>query len=275
MPGEAEYRQIERGMQTLDVSITMDRQEYLQGEQIWATVTVANPTSAPIAAFTPFHSAFTSLALFELNKDGEWQGAGSSEGAIQSSITNMMDWRKVIAIAPGERLTQKLDMTKLSDWGDTIRHTPLEVMPPGQYRLMFVYERLATVEFRVVKVEGESAAVGTPLPEADQFFNPRASRQKGCMGMWAAALRTSERTIVVASVDGTATVCGKKESGLQLLRSLFPFTRVAEAPDGVRALALQPLGDGTVNMAWEDARGNPQLPHLLPRRHFPDAAQAR
>lgn len=274
-PGEAQYRRIVQGMQALDVSIALDRAEYLQGEQILVTVTVANPTTGSISAFAPFRSAHTNLSLSALNKQGEWQVVGAGELGIQTDVTDMMAGRKLVTIAPGDRLTQKLSIMDGEDSGpESIRHVPVTILPPGPYRIRFGYERPAQAGFQVVKVEGKLAVLAKPLPEAERFRNKKSNIAKGCAGMWAAALRTTTKTFVVSSISGVVDVCPDKDPDQEaLLRLLTPFSRVAEAPNGVKSLSLDPLKDGTISLDWNDGQGQTQQ-QALPRRQFFDSSRS-
>jgi hypothetical protein len=267
--GEAEYRRIVQGMQALGVSIALDRQEYLQGEQIEATVTVSNPTAGPISAFAPFRSPYTSLSLSTLNQQGEWQVVGAGELGIQGDVSDMMAERKVVTIGVHDRLTQKISMIDTGDSSaELIHHAPVTILPPGPYRIRFGYERPAQASFRVIKIEAKLTAVAKPLPEAERFRNKKSGISKGCAGMWTAALRTTDRTVLVSSVSGSLDVCRSKDPDLEtLLRLLSPFTRVAEAPDGVRSISLESLEDGKINMGWEDGQGRPRQ-QVLPSRQF-------
>jgi len=263
---DAEYRQIVQSMQALDASITLDRQEYLQGEQIEATAVVFNPTSGPIHAFAPFRSPYTRISVATLNKQGEWQSIGSGDMGIAGAVADMMDNRKVITINPGERLIQKVSLMDAADNSDdAIPHDPLPVLPPATYRMRFGYERPAQVSFRILPVEGRITTASKAIPAAESVRKKKSPVAKGCGGMWAAALQSAGKTILVVSVSGMVDVCRPRDLEQDaLLPLLSPFTRVAEGND-VRAVALDLMADGAVNLTWADGRGAQQQRSLPPR----------
>jgi len=272
--GGADYRKTVEGMHALEVSITLDRQEYLQGEQIVATVVVSNPTSEPITALPPFRSPYTSLNLSTLNKQGEWEAVGGELGVNGDS--NTLPPPKLITITPGGRVTQKVSLMEIGDAeSESIRHDPIAILAPGPYRIRFSYERPAQANFQVVKVDGPGTVQAQALKDAEQYWNKKSGVAKGCFGMWAAALRSAGKTILVASVSGMVDVCRNRTPDVStLLTLLSPFTRIAEPPLGVSSIVLEPIADGAINVRWTDIKGTTQH-EPIPRRQFRDVSKKR
>jgi hypothetical protein len=261
-------------MQPLTATLTLDRRTYLSGEQIVATIVVTNPADRPITALPPFRSPLTSLSVATLNKQGEWETVGGDLG-ISGDSSAALSQGKPVTIGPGDRLTQTVILTDPTDLGsESIRHNPITVLTPGSYRVRFTYERPAQAEFQVLAIEPKGAATAKALKDAEQFRSKKWPAAKGCAGMWAASLRAEGKVYVVVSASGTVDVCKFRDPDQRtLLNLLCPFVRVAEAPNGVAGITLEPAADGVVNLAWEDLQGSSQRV-VLARRQYYDLSKA-
>lgn len=128
-------------------------------------------------------------------------------------------------------------------------------LTPGQYMASFVVPHggyHAAVEFEVQEVLGESAVARVAVREMERAPGPPFPGPEGCLGITAAALRTAKTTVLMSK---PRVVCGDQRRGKSLLWSLNGFTRIAEVPEGVTKLSLEPLLDGTTAVMWTSGTG--------------------
>ena len=252
-PDAQQFRTIVDDMSLLRVSITLDRTEYLPGEEIWATVTVANPTSKPIRGFDPFRSMETALFIQRRTADGEWEWSNSLLPRVAYVPKNMIEGRQVIDIAPGDRLTETVCLGDTDGGKLSIRHTPLGTLPAGEYRVAFSYERPGWAEFRVAAIETVSVeAIG--LPSLEPLRDAISGVPRGCMGVVAAAFRKADFTTVLVASHPGGDVCWPARDGTALMNALGRYSRIAEIKDGVKSLSAVARADGSIELSATDER---------------------
>jgi hypothetical protein len=253
IPGQQEHSQIVKNMRELEVSITLDRAEYLPGEDICPTVEVANPTSRPIRSFAPFRSMDTSLFIQRRTSHGEWEWSNNLLPRVSYVPNNVMDGRKVIEIGPGRRMTETTCLGDTDSGLNTIRHNPLGILPSGEYRLAFSYERPAFAEFRVAAIE-EVAVGQARLPFMESLRDAHTGVAEGCMGVTAAALRKPDSSIVLVVSGPRGSVCWPARHGIDLMNALGRYSRVGEVREGVKSLSALALPDGSIELSLTDDR---------------------
>lgn len=284
--GQEQFRQIVTQMQALQINLATDKGEILPGERLCVTAEVLNPRETAILGLAPFHPRSSRIALFEPTTDeerkqglGNWKPVSADRDHWADDLGDPMAGREVAWIGAGERLSRTACLTSNPSNGTDSLPTPLvytALLKPGRYKLHWSYGRGAEVEFEIIRSQGIVAWAASPLREAEQFWKRESSASRECLGIMSAAIRTSSTTIIVTSESGVKDVCAKP-TGTQdadLLRTLAPFIRVTEVPEGVQSLSLQPIGDGTVQLLWEDGRGYRHR-EIRPRPQFPHSERAR
>lgn len=254
-PGEEEYRRLQEGMKVLHASVTTDRADYLQGENVCFTISLSNPSKSHVAAVPPFPLRRLPLVYMQ-KKDGEWEVMHRNGGfGVSSPSDNMMEGVRTISVSPAEVLTERYCTADDGSFGG---------VPPGEYKAWFAVPHAnyhASAEFEVQEVLGESALARVAVPEMERTLSEKSPSRPGCLGIAVAALRTSKTTVLVSRPAG---VCDNAERGKDLLRALSGFTRIAEVREGVTKLSLEPLRDGTTAVMWTTGAGVEKEHRLTP-----------
>jgi hypothetical protein len=163
----AAFRQAYTASMKVQHEVTVDRQQYLAGEVVRATLSVFNPTSDSLVVFDPFEVGAGCLRLGVklegADPAGPWGGTSSEptcEGLDESAPT--------ITLGPGERIEKTIPSAELA-W--KVHPEPTSA---GRYRLSFCYRNRAAscahTEFTVVvPIFRGSAAVMLAEPGKMQY----------------------------------------------------------------------------------------------------------
>jgi hypothetical protein len=260
----------------MEITIRMDRQIYLPGEEAQVTLRIANRSSTPVVSLKPFITSTS--CLYYTEKDDPWRRAGPamSESCAGADI----DSSNTTRYAPGE--TKEIVMNsydKLFDSGRTVLLDRAVPTGRGAYTLFFRYgSKTVQMEYTVAaaKLEGDAMARVHDTMFSD---SPRKIPLAAIpMFIHVIALRSGDESYICvqqASVSRASTLTRKEFLGLDLdvedprvhLGVAVPFKRVATRSAPISTLSATADADENLTIEWTDSDGRKD--HLFYPAFYP------
>jgi hypothetical protein len=251
---EQRQDQLAENLRLIRIAVSMDRTTpYFPGEEATVTVTLTNPTSAPLEVTDPRAPDMASFAYstkggFGTKDDSEWSRFDAPKPQLSFSDPTTV-------VQPGQSITMVFPPTQSARPYPTFTAVPTY---PGAYRVRF---RLGgEVEFEVGKPVLEASAI-VPLQQSKTHTrkdskDPETFQEAAEI----VAVQLNGVHLLFAGLHNVSTVHELPDpanTGIRWVYGLEPWVRVAAAPSKVKKLSgtADPSGQITLEYTHEDGGG--------------------
>jgi len=245
----------------LDVTMSLDRQEYLPGEMAELTIAIANPTSQALDIPQPFSLETGGLRLLENNpRSPVAPGTGWVPAVLGPDDAPQRLGRErplpSIRIGPGETITRKFrsfDPSAGPAGWDRLIYSGSVPTWAGDFRLEYWGGH---VDFRVMWPSFESMTT-VYLPEwENSVVGPRGETQKRQRRTFVFVLEAEGRHYICLLTRGLAfspDPVRRFQPGRvpdRGMEQLIIYTRIGESDSPVRSLHAESDPNGTIIVTW-------------------------
>lgn len=249
-------------MGQLEVTVTMDRQEYFDGEASAATVKIKNPTAGPLVVADPFHREVSAMEIYRL----------LDSNAVEPVVTRDAALPRDEVLAPDTPLTtftageERIRTFRAAKGGELWwpRDPGWIGVPPGAYRLTFTYWKSDSVtywksdsvRFRVVNPILEQVA--RVRLRTDELVVDAVPQYRAPLYRYVIAVRRGTESYICVSNRSIWQIRGRESPlGEPLERGGYygPFQRIATVGPSITELSATLGALDSIDITWRDAVG--------------------
>ena len=236
----------------MKVTITMDRDVYLQGELYTADIEVMNPTNQSLLVEEPFGGQCVSMA----KKEGDKTVSVTSRPGYEPFCNSTREL--AITLGPGERRSSVLGPFGFNDSGGWPQLMGGHGMwlEPGEYILTYAYGAGAQAEFRIVHPKLEASTVARVK---DEMYSDRPDQQDPHpipAFIQVMAFRWKDQSYIC--VDQSPITNLERPPGLkpgEPYADAFDFKRVATSQEPIVELSAAADPEENLRIEWKTASG--------------------
>ena len=250
----------------LNTSITLDRSVYMAGEVATITVTIRNPTNAPLTVPDPSVDHEITMTYRPTGQE-DFHGTMVRDRPFPTTPSG-----PVVTLQPGQQIQRTFLSTDAPFGNDESAIEPGGYLwpEPGRVRLKWSYSG-ASVEAdvvapRLLELSKAKFKEPDPYPDADE---KRASTDSANpltieTNVYGMVLSAGSESIVAVSqgTSGLLTLRGPKNQPLSEsdARELAPYRRIATLSGPVQNLrvTLPDKNEERIQVSWQDEAGKPQ-----------------
>jgi len=246
-------------MRQLEISITLDRAEYLSGEDPRATIRVKNPTKQVLEIYAPFHNRGRSKIILQskskYNLDtwgSEWWAIGHDDAFM---VGSGLQSEPTTTIQPGAVLSAELYLDGEEGVDAPVYHKNFVMLPEGDYRVGCSFGG-GWAPFHVVQPRQASVRTfdRTPL----QLLRSRGLPTPRFVLAALQAADGQEALVIPTGSPFMGSPTPQMDSdgkvSVTWLRTFAPFVRVVTGRSGLASYEAHEDG-GQVVVSWEEKDG--------------------
>ena len=270
-PRQTRYDKIMEDSSSVDLTMRMDRLEYLPGEGATISIIVKNNTNEVLEILKPFSDLYY-FTPYKINASGKridlmpepYVSARPSDpsGTVVLSVPNLDI--KSVTLFPGQEIRASVDSSTSGTLGGA-DHVQRE---PGDYEIEYHYGRSgksSTARYRVVeaKLGTSSLAVKMPRNGSVVLFDEKEGKRKTLFTYRQAfELKTVAMTyLCVSPVDMgfERELLLVSKAAVDLRSNPDVFLRVAESTSAFKDLTFTVANNEDLTLTWKDAQGRLQM----------------
>jgi hypothetical protein len=234
----------------LESKMTLDQEEYLHGENARITVTLRNPTSAPLQIPEPFHQL--TGACYMLRKGVVGPDLYGDEKWVPKALTPRRRDAPTIILAPGQEITGTVSTKDGSAWGGQFRIPD----QPGEWRMKYAYDNRIGADFKMVRPTKLWAISILHLRPSEEMEYGKLTVRSSVVPFLAIETLPGEHWLFRGDpLREELSPWPLQEYTLRVLGQIRFFERVQRLEEPVRSLQTQLRADDTVDVKVEAASG--------------------
>ncbi len=270
-PRQTRYDKIMEDSSSVDLTMRMDRLEYLPGEGATVSIIVKNNTNEVLEILRPF-SDLNYFTPYKINASGKridlmpepYVSARPSDpsGTVVLSVPNLDI--KTVTLFPGQEIRASVESFTSGPVGG-LDHVQQE---PGDYEIEYHYGRSgksSTTRYRVVEAKLGASSLAVKMPRNGSMI-PFGEKEGKKVTLFtyrqAFELEAGGVTyLCVSPVDDRSLteVTKMREVTVGPGSRLGPFLRVAESTSAFKELTFAVANNEDLTLTWKDAQGRLQV----------------